>query len=62
MQTVYATLTEGQFFGEIAVLLSPERTATIRAIDYCDLYKLDQTTFSHVIEKYPGFEKTIRKL
>ncbi|MFW6368691.1 MAG: ion transporter [Spirochaetota bacterium] len=62
MQTVYATLTEGQFFGEIAVLLSTERTATIRAIDYCDLYKLDQTTFSDVIEKYPAFEKSIRDM
>ena len=37
-KTIYATLTTGQFFGEIALLLSMPRTATIKAREYCDLY------------------------
>ena len=62
MTTVYATLTEGQFFGEIALLLSTERTATIRANDYCDLYRLNQETFSSILERYPDFAASIRTM
>lgn len=60
-QTVYATLTDGQFFGEIALLLATERTATIRANDYCDIYRLDQDTFNRIIERYPSFAEHIRE-
>ncbi len=60
-QTTYATLTDGQFFGEIALLLATERTATIRANDYCDIYRLDQETFNRIIERYPGFAEHIRE-
>jgi len=59
--TTYATLTDGQFFGEIALLLATERTATIRANDYCDIYRLDQETFNHIIERYPEFAEHIRE-
>ncbi|MDF1664368.1 MAG: ion transporter, partial [Planctomycetota bacterium] len=37
---IYATLTEGNFFGEIALLTQEPRNATIRCADYCDLYTL----------------------
>ena len=61
-QTVYATLTAGQFFGEIALLLSMPRTATIRAREYCDLYRLDKDNFDKVIQRYPDFAERINEL
>jgi voltage-gated potassium channel len=61
-QTVYATLTAGQFFGEIALLLSMPRTATIRAREYCDLYRLDKDNFDQVIQRYPDFAERINEL
>jgi len=61
-QTVYATLTSGQFFGEIALLLSMPRTATIRAREYCDLYRLDKETFDAVIQRHPEFAERINEL
>lgn len=60
--TVYATLTAGNFFGEIALLLSTERTATIKAREYCDLYALDKTTFDRILSKYPDFARDIEEL
>ena len=57
---VYATLTEGNFFGEMALLLSMPRTANIRAADYCDLYTIDKKTFERVLERYPDFYKKIQ--
>jgi len=61
-QTVYATLAAGQFFGEIALLLSMPRTATIRAREYCDLYRLDKDNFDRVIQRYPDFAERINEL
>lgn len=61
-KTVFATLTTGQFFGEIALLLSQPRTASIRAAEYCDLYRLEKETFNRVLEKFPDFMVTIQKM
>jgi Cyclic nucleotide-binding domain/Ion channel len=54
-KTVYGTLRDGDFFGEIALLYSQPRTASVRALDYCDLYTLDKDTFTHAISRYPEF-------
>lgn len=59
---VYALLKDGDFFGEIALLLKQPRNATIRAMNYCDLYSLDKDSFDGVISHYPDFEKNIKKL
>ena len=56
----FATLTAGQFFGEISLLLSMPRTATIRATAFCDLYMLEKDAFEKVIEAYPTFKESIR--
>jgi CRP-like cAMP-binding protein len=58
----YATLNEGQFFGEMALLLSMPRTATVKASDYCDLYLLHKDTFNSILLKYPSFAKKIEEL
>ena len=59
---IYATLTNGDFFGEIALLLSQPRTASIRALDYCDLYALSKETFDRVLGHYPDFAKHIQSI
>ena len=61
-KTHYATLSAGQFFGEIALLLSTSRTATIKAREYCDLYRLEKESFDRVLIRYPDFAKTIGDL
>jgi voltage-gated potassium channel len=59
--TVLTTLTDGQFFGELALLFSQPRTASVRAVDYCDLYTLDKDTFDHVLTRYPEFAAYIKE-
>jgi len=58
-KTVYATLSEGSFFGEIALLFSSERTASVRAASYCDLYTLDKFTFDTVLAKFPEIARQV---
>ncbi len=56
---IYATLGAGSFFGEIALLLSTPRNATIKAKDYCDCYSLNKETFDRILERFPEFAKRI---
>jgi CRP-like cAMP-binding protein len=57
---VVATLGEGDFFGEISLLTSDPRRATIRAKSYCDLFMLDKNDFAHVLRDRPQFMKSIQ--
>lgn len=60
--TVFATLSDGSFFGEIALLFSSERTASVRAQDYCDLYTLDKFTFDNVLAKFPEIARQVQAM
>lgn len=59
--TVVATLKDREFFGEVALLFSQPRNASVRAVDYCDLYTLDKDTFDQVLARYPGFAAHIKE-
>ena len=61
-KNVFATLTDGSFFGEIALLFSSERTASVRASDYCDLYTLDKETFDNVLSKFPNIAAQVHQM
>lgn len=50
---IVASLHEGQFFGEAALLKEIIRNANIRAQNYCDLYKLKKADFLEIIESHP---------
>lgn len=58
--TVVATLGEGQFFGEVALLEETTRTANVRAKNYCDVYKLNKSDFLDVIKKFPELFKNMQ--
>jgi voltage-gated potassium channel len=53
--TPIRTLSEGDFFGELALLQRQQRTATVQAIGYCDLYCLDRDAFLQAVARYPHF-------
>lgn len=53
---VIATLGEGSFFGEMALLSDGKRVATVVAKSYCDLYRLPKEAFTRVTEMHPHFK------
>ena len=57
-----ATLHEGQFFGEGALVRETKRNANVRAQSYCDLYKLDKESFSRIVARYPELGSNIEKI
>lgn len=59
---VKATLREGDCFGEIALLLSEPRTATVRARSLSDLFVLEKADFSRILRDHLQFAQTIKQV
>ena len=55
------TLKAGDFFGEIALFKNKNRTATVKAISYCDVYVLDKKAFDKVLSRYPEIADRIEQ-
>jgi len=62
-QGVVATLSEGEYFGELA-LLDPDRPrlADVRAKTFCALSMINRETFAMVLEQFPDFAAHVRKV
>ena len=55
------TLTTGMYFGEIALFLDIDRTATIQSGSFCDLYSLSKEDFNYITDKFPQISERIRQ-
>jgi glucose-6-phosphate 1-dehydrogenase len=60
--TVIATLSDGNFFGEMGLLLSRPRTASVQATADCDLFMLVQDDFRKALRDRPQFAASIRTI
>ena len=59
---VLSTLYDGDFFGELSLLLSQARSASIRAVKVCDLFVLDKADFKRVLDQHPQFAESLREM
>lgn len=57
-----ATLTDGDFFGEFALLDSEPRSNTVVAREYCNLYSLGRESFNQVLDDFPEFAAEVRRI
>lgn len=58
---VFHVLGEGSFFGEISVVLSCPRTASVRTQTNCDLFVVTKTDLDEVLTHYPQISKKLRE-
>lgn len=54
-------LSNGDFFGEIALVKDAPRNANVQAVSYVDLYVLERSTFEFVLTQHPDVAKRIRE-
>ncbi|KAG5892216.1 hypothetical protein JTB14_034766 [Gonioctena quinquepunctata] len=55
-------LKDGAHFGEIALIFNEPRVATVRAVTPCELFTLNRSDFSDVLEPYPDIKNKITLL
>ena len=60
--TVLNVLHAGSYFGEISLLYSGTRTASVRADSYCELMKLDKADFWECMGFYPRSAEVVKKI
>jgi hypothetical protein len=54
------TLKQGGYFGEMALLsANNRRTASVKALCYCDLFKLARLAFLAILKRFPKFRQEI---
>ena len=58
-EVVFAKMNAGQFFGEISLVYSVPRTASIRAATNCDIFVLAKRDLDDVLSHYPHIERQI---
>jgi glucose-6-phosphate 1-dehydrogenase len=54
-------LRDGEFFGELSLLASEPRSASVRAVSACDLFVLDQRDFNDVLHSHPQFAASLHE-
>lgn len=55
---IVRTLKDGDFFGEIGLLMATQRTATVAARTQCDLFVLRKDDFSRILRDHRQFAET----
>ena len=58
---IKSTLRDGEFFGEISLLLARPRTASVRAATACNLFVLHKADFDRVLKDHPHFADSLRE-
>jgi len=59
---VITILKEGDFFGEIVLLIETQRTASIRAKSYCDLFALSKKDLKTILLNFPDQKQYFRDI
>jgi glucose-6-phosphate 1-dehydrogenase len=55
------TLGEGEFLGELSLLRSEPRSASVRAASPCDLFVLEQRDFNDILKSHPEFAASLHE-
>jgi len=59
---VKTELSDGQVFGELSLLMTKHRQATVRAVTYCAIYTLSKRDFCKVLKDRPQFAERMMQV
>ena len=56
-----AVLKDGEFFGELSLMLGVSRSATIKALEETDLFTINKKNFQQLLQDYPRLAEVIAR-
>lgn len=59
---VQGTLEAGDHFGLLSLTLGERRSASVRTLNYCDVYVLDERDLDRLKQEYPEFKDILRTI
>jgi len=60
--TVVDTLTSGDYFGDLSLVLGEARTATVRTATYCEVFVLSEDAFARIRKDHPEMRDVQKKM
>ena len=60
-ETRHGEFEGGDYFGHLSMVLGERRTASVRAVTYCDVFLLSRTAFNQIRDEYPEFQEVLKK-
>jgi len=57
-----SVLEDGDYFGDLSLLLGERRTASVKALSYCELFVLEERSFNEIRKEYPEFREVLKKM
>jgi voltage-gated potassium channel len=58
----HGALGPGDYFGDLSLILGERRTASVKALDFCDVFVLDRANFSRIKTEYGEFREVLKKV
>lgn len=61
-KNTHGTLKNGEYFGDISMILGEKRTASVKTLTYCDVFILHKDDFNFIKAEYPEFKDVLKKI
>ncbi len=58
----FGTLEGGEYFGDLSLILNEKRTASVKALTYCEVFVLTKKEFNHIKSEYPEFREVLKQV
>jgi len=58
----YGFLSDGDYFGNLSIMLGEKRTASVRTTEFCETFILYSEDFFRIKEEYPEFMTVLKKM
>jgi len=58
----HSTLEDGDYFGIMSLILKEKRTASVKALTYCEIFILSGDDFNLIKNDYPEFNDVLKKI
>jgi len=59
---IYASMSDGDYFGNLSIMLGEKRTASVRTTGFCETFVLYSEEFFRIKDEYPEFMEVMKKM